>query len=262
MVSNILLSSLVWNVLNLYYLNISFFITEFGQWSWFLASDPDVRVRFPALPNFLRSSGCETGSTQPREDNWGAISVRQRTLLSECFPIYLWSYHSTLKASLKKPQRKRNDVLLTRLCCLIVWFFFLQFEKNPDPYSEDHGLVFRSFMYLFELLKQRSEFHFILKASFLEIYNEKVMFIRVSYVHTVFRSNLLLCFVSGYFELDFLSQDLHPAYLSALLIWSPPAGRCLIAYYSQAAHTLLIFWNSVTMCLVFVKMWFLSHLPA
>ncbi|XP_023713888.1 kinesin-like protein KIF12 isoform X3 [Cryptotermes secundus] len=49
------------------------------------------------------------------------------------------------------------------------------FEKNPDPYSEDHGLVFRSFMYLFELLKQRSEFHFILKASFLEIYNEKVI---------------------------------------------------------------------------------------
>jgi len=29
-------------------------------------------------------------------------------------------------------------------------------------------------MYLFELLKQRSDFHFILKASFLEIYNEKV----------------------------------------------------------------------------------------
>ncbi|XP_021914834.1 kinesin-like protein KIF12 isoform X2 [Zootermopsis nevadensis] len=49
------------------------------------------------------------------------------------------------------------------------------FEKNPDPYSDDHGLVFRSFMYLFELLKQRSDFHFILKASFLEIYNEKVI---------------------------------------------------------------------------------------
>jgi hypothetical protein len=26
----------------------------------------DVRVRFPALPNFLRSSGSGTGSTQPR----------------------------------------------------------------------------------------------------------------------------------------------------------------------------------------------------
>jgi hypothetical protein len=29
--------------------------------------DPEVWVRFPALPDFLRSSGSETGSTQPRE---------------------------------------------------------------------------------------------------------------------------------------------------------------------------------------------------
>jgi hypothetical protein len=27
------------------------------------------QVRFPALPDFLRSSGSGTGSTQPREDN-------------------------------------------------------------------------------------------------------------------------------------------------------------------------------------------------
>jgi hypothetical protein len=29
------------------------------------------RVRFPALPDFLRSRGSGTGPTQPREDNWG-----------------------------------------------------------------------------------------------------------------------------------------------------------------------------------------------
>jgi hypothetical protein len=29
-------------------------------------------VRFPALPDFLRSSWSGTGPTQPREDNWGA----------------------------------------------------------------------------------------------------------------------------------------------------------------------------------------------
>jgi hypothetical protein len=29
----------------------------------------EVRVRFPALPHFLRSSGSGTGSTQPREYN-------------------------------------------------------------------------------------------------------------------------------------------------------------------------------------------------
>jgi hypothetical protein len=30
-------------------------------------TDPETRVRFPALPDFLRSSGSGTGSTQPRE---------------------------------------------------------------------------------------------------------------------------------------------------------------------------------------------------
>jgi hypothetical protein len=37
-------------------------------WSEFLAVDPDVRIRFPAVPDFL-SSGSGTGSTQPREYN-------------------------------------------------------------------------------------------------------------------------------------------------------------------------------------------------
>jgi hypothetical protein len=37
-----------------------------------LAQPCRSRVRFPALPDFLRSSGSGTGSTQPREDNWGA----------------------------------------------------------------------------------------------------------------------------------------------------------------------------------------------
>jgi hypothetical protein len=31
------------------------------QWSEFLATDPEVRVGFPALPDFLRSSGSGTG---------------------------------------------------------------------------------------------------------------------------------------------------------------------------------------------------------
>jgi hypothetical protein len=37
-------------------------------WSEFLAIDPEVLVRFPALPDFL-STGSGTGSTQPREYN-------------------------------------------------------------------------------------------------------------------------------------------------------------------------------------------------
>jgi hypothetical protein len=37
-------------------------------WSKFLATDPGVWVRFPALPDFL-SSGSGMGSTQPHEYN-------------------------------------------------------------------------------------------------------------------------------------------------------------------------------------------------
>jgi hypothetical protein len=40
--------------------------------SEFLATDPEVRVSFPVLPDFLRSSGSGMGSTQPREYNCGA----------------------------------------------------------------------------------------------------------------------------------------------------------------------------------------------
>ncbi|XP_034182225.1 kinesin-like protein KIF12 isoform X2 [Osmia lignaria lignaria] len=47
--------------------------------------------------------------------------------------------------------------------------------ERMNPYSEDHGLVFRSFVYLFKLLQERQGCNFVLKASFLEIYNEKVI---------------------------------------------------------------------------------------
>jgi hypothetical protein len=41
-----------------------------GQSSWLQIQRS--RVRFPALPHFLRSNGSGTGFTQPRENNWGA----------------------------------------------------------------------------------------------------------------------------------------------------------------------------------------------
>ncbi|XP_076756124.1 kinesin-like protein KIF12 isoform X3 [Xylocopa sonorina] len=47
--------------------------------------------------------------------------------------------------------------------------------ERLNPYSEQHGLVFRSFVYLFKLLHEKQECNFVLRASFLEIYNEKVM---------------------------------------------------------------------------------------
>ncbi|XP_045463579.1 kinesin-like protein KIF12 isoform X2 [Harmonia axyridis] len=49
------------------------------------------------------------------------------------------------------------------------------FGLRPSPYSDKHGLIFRSFLYLFQLIKEKPDVHFILKASYLEIYNEKVI---------------------------------------------------------------------------------------
>jgi hypothetical protein len=37
----------------------------------FLAADPKVQVWFPVLPDFLKSSGSGSGSTQPHDCNWG-----------------------------------------------------------------------------------------------------------------------------------------------------------------------------------------------
>jgi hypothetical protein len=49
--------------------NIIFLLPVFVKWSEFLATDPEVRVRFPALPDFLSSSGSGTGSAQTRGYN-------------------------------------------------------------------------------------------------------------------------------------------------------------------------------------------------
>ncbi|XP_068892440.1 kinesin-like protein KIF12 isoform X2 [Tenebrio molitor] len=49
------------------------------------------------------------------------------------------------------------------------------FGVRPAPFSDKHGLVFRSFLYLFQLIQEKADVHFILKASYLEIYNEKVI---------------------------------------------------------------------------------------
>jgi kinesin family member 12 len=48
------------------------------------------------------------------------------------------------------------------------------FVGRPDPAHPGHGLIFHAFCYLFQLLQERKDVQFVLKASFLEIYNEKV----------------------------------------------------------------------------------------
>lgn len=55
----------------------------------------------------------------------------------------------------------------------------LQIDKRAGR-SEDHGLVIRSFNYLFCLLQDQPGINYVLKASFLEIYNEKVHLIALN----------------------------------------------------------------------------------
>jgi hypothetical protein len=55
--------------LNLYMLCRRKYTASVVLWSEFLATDPEVQVRVPALPDFLRISGFGPGSTQPREYN-------------------------------------------------------------------------------------------------------------------------------------------------------------------------------------------------
>jgi hypothetical protein len=47
-----------------------------GQSSWLQIQKS--RIRFPALLDFLRSIGSGTGSTQPRENKWGAAWIENR----------------------------------------------------------------------------------------------------------------------------------------------------------------------------------------
>jgi hypothetical protein len=43
-----------------------------------VVTDPEVRLRFPTIPDFLRSGGSGKGSAQPREYNSGATWKMQR----------------------------------------------------------------------------------------------------------------------------------------------------------------------------------------
>ncbi|XP_050706745.1 uncharacterized protein LOC126991911 isoform X3 [Eriocheir sinensis] len=49
------------------------------------------------------------------------------------------------------------------------------FDNQSNMFSESHGLIVRSFVYLFNQIQSRDDMEFTLNASYLEIYNEKVI---------------------------------------------------------------------------------------
>jgi hypothetical protein len=59
------------------------------QWSEFLATDPEVRARFPALPAFLRSSRSGTGSVH------SALCVQLRSYLEKTVTTPVWITENT-----------------------------------------------------------------------------------------------------------------------------------------------------------------------
>ena len=51
-------------------------------------------------------------------------------------------------------------------------------------------MIFRSFKYLFEAVSKRLSANYVLKASFLEVYNEKVGFTSINNINNVWASVL------------------------------------------------------------------------
>jgi hypothetical protein len=82
--SIIKVTTFIWNVLRWFILylmkygenNLNLCKINYRDQSFWLQIQRS-RVRFPALPDILRSRGSGTGSTQPHEDNWGATWMKK-----------------------------------------------------------------------------------------------------------------------------------------------------------------------------------------
>ena len=83
------------------------------------------RVRSPALPDFLSSSGSGTGSTQPREVNWGATWMK-KLAADHVTPLY------PQKLALTSPTGGGRSVCIVRVRTKVTEFSFLVLRwKSP-----------------------------------------------------------------------------------------------------------------------------------
>jgi hypothetical protein len=87
-----------------------------------LAADPEVRVLFPALPDFLRSSGSGMGSTQPRE--YTLPSLHPSSVLSTLI--------SNLRDQVSHPYRTTGKI--------IVLYSYIPIFTYFDSRREDRSL--------------------------------------------------------------------------------------------------------------------------
>jgi hypothetical protein len=102
------------------------------------------RVWFPALPDFLRSSGSGTRSTQPREDNWGATWKESSGSGLENRNWRPWGFVALttrlypLKLALTSPTSACHSVGIVRwrtktpefVCLFVCLFVFLEPHKG------------------------------------------------------------------------------------------------------------------------------------
>jgi hypothetical protein len=94
------------------------YVWSSGQSSWLQIQRS--RVRFPTLPDFLRSIGSGTGSTQLCKDNWGATWIKKKPLRSRKLkPTTLgigWAdTFYPLKLALTSPTSGGRSVVIIRL---------------------------------------------------------------------------------------------------------------------------------------------------
>jgi hypothetical protein len=107
-------------------------LSSSGQSSWILIQMS--RVAFSELPDYLRSSRSGTGSTKPREDNWGASSrklrLRSRKPKLTAVGDSLWWPSDTLyplKLARTSPTSGGHSVGIVRLRTQATEFSFILF---------------------------------------------------------------------------------------------------------------------------------------